>query len=220
MRAVVIGRLADPVGHCRHTDLEQRNGRLELARTYSIRSSTEYRSQQPERIALDYEHGRTVGTVTYLTRSSAGLFAVAVVDHIEELPTVEGLYFSPESTATIHGIHGTDITLDRVALTERPATIAAPKVRIVPGELDSILRNRPHLLGSDVALAKAAAAHCGGTSTIVDHGASSSPMGEDEREQWSPRSRSRPPSGMIRMIDGRPTEILFSTPYRGVLSVH
>jgi hypothetical protein len=85
MRTMVVGVLADALGACARTHVEDRSvpGRIVVEHWSDVWSApaSEYRSVQPGRVRLDISHVLPVGTVMGLAEDSERrLWACAEVD--------------------------------------------------------------------------------------------------------------------------------------------
>jgi hypothetical protein len=143
---VVTGMLTDALGQAAYGSYGTR-GRFQRA---DALASSEYRYEQPARIAVNLEHrGREIGTVAALELDvDQRIWAIAELSGVDHLlaPSAGPLYFSPE---LLHR-NGTNVVIGGLAITQDPATIGLAPLTILPGDLRQAAehmrcRRRPQL---------------------------------------------------------------------------
>jgi Caudovirus prohead serine protease len=127
-----VGRVCDELGHAAR------------GREHWSHASTEFRSVQSATIGIDWAHnGNQLGQITYLERSSRGLYAVGeVTDDVQAEVAVNvagetravpvDLYWSAMCNSTMDG---RDIELLGISLTSAPCQISTEPVRLLDGDL-------------------------------------------------------------------------------------
>lgn len=141
MTFVAIGVAVPPLGFASQTYAVPASGPVGFEtrkRFYSV-DPLLLRTAQPAKIPVDLEHGHLlVGDVRHLEVSYNGsLWAVAEMNG--PLPeTAKPLYWSVRHNSRRDG---SDVVIERIAVTERPAMLSAEPLRFLDGEL------REHNLG-------------------------------------------------------------------------
>jgi HK97 family phage prohead protease len=118
----IVGVIADKLGAVSQTVTVPYSGpgrNFDVRREYFSASSLEYRSVQGAEVLVDHDHDQVVGRVAYLERPhrDGRIHAVCEIDDAG----LEGpLFYSPE---ILHR-NGKDIELRRLAVTQKPASVA------------------------------------------------------------------------------------------------
>ena len=132
---ILVGQIATTDGASFKQDITPTRYGYESRTTIYTCPATEYRSEQPDTIAVDINHeGPAIGQVAYLAQRGHGLFAVLDVDP-DELPDPPW-YLSGEIEGRWDGAGYSDVTLHRVAVVEKSATVAKSPAVAVVGDLD------------------------------------------------------------------------------------
>jgi hypothetical protein len=161
MTVTITGRLTDSMGVSQHLDVTSAVGpgnRLVASyeRRFVALPADAYLDRQPNRIPLDLHHRHIVGEVVYLERRDNGLYLVATSDEDALADLDLEMFLSPSVGYRIRSKggsaeHGTDVTLDGVAVTTSPATYCQTPINVVPAELHraaDYCRCRPRLRGA------------------------------------------------------------------------